>query len=91
MEFITHKNEIITGERLNNALNNVADFWAENSKKIRFGNYANHVTEIQKDFILTEGLKRAEAIRNGDFNNFTIWQRVNTILTGECIALLNSK
>jgi hypothetical protein len=89
MKFITHTNEIVTDERLQNALNKVADFWAENSKAIKDQNlYALHVTEEQKVLDLNKGLEFAEKIRNGYFDNFTIWQRVNTELTGECIALL---
>lgn len=88
-EFRTHIGEIVTGERLQAALNVVADFYVENAKGIRKEDlYASHVTDDQKEDYLRKGLLYAEEIRLGKVTNFTIWQRVNTELTGECIALL---
>lgn len=89
MKFTTHTDEIIEGYRLVNALNKVADDWQELAHKIRVGSYASHVTENTKDETLQRGLEFAEKIRNGYFDNFTIWQRVNAELTGECVALFN--
>ena len=88
MKFITHTNEIIEGQRLTDALNKVADKMIENAKAIRNGDYADHVKETQKEFNLQKSLELAEKVRDGFFDNFTIWQRINTELTGECVALL---
>lgn len=85
----THTGEIVTGPRLTAALNKVADDWANLACAIRGEDaFASHVTEETKEQALTEMLERAEAIRNGDIGSFTIWQRVNEVLTGECVALL---
>jgi len=87
--FKTHNGEVVKGERLKKALNHVADKWAENAKAIRKNdNYASHVTESTKDLRLEQGLRFAEYVRAGHIESFTISQRVNTFLTGECIALL---
>jgi hypothetical protein len=89
MKFTTHTGEIVTGQRLQDALNIVADKQIEISKGIRKQDlYADHVTEETKDLNLQRGIELAEKIRNGVFDNFTIWQRINTELTGECVALL---
>lgn len=87
--FRTHTGEIVTGQRLHDALNAVADDWATLGRAIRKEDrYADHVSEETKDAALAEMLARADAIRHGDLGSFTIWQRVNTKLTGECVALL---
>lgn len=90
MLFQTHTGEIVAGERLCAALNEVANDWAELAHAIRKENaYADHVTEEQKEANLLIHLGRAEEIRNGvNVNNFTVWQRINLVLTGECVALL---
>lgn len=89
MKFVTHTQEIVEGQRLTDALNKVADKMVENAKAIRVSKYANHITEIQKDFYLQQNLEFAEQVRAGYYiDNLGIWQRVNTELTGECIALL---
>lgn len=89
LEFITHNKEVIRGERLKDALNKVADDWAKLGHDIRKENdYGDHVTELDKDRQLYAMLKHAEEIRNGDFSGFTVWQRVNEELTGECIEML---
>lgn len=89
-QFRTHTGEIISGERLQRAINKVADDWAELSRAIRREDcYAEHVTTAKKDEYLAEGLARAESIRAGDIQSFTIWQRVNAELTGECVALFS--
>lgn len=87
--FRTHTGEIITGERLTAALNTVANDWADNAHAIRAEDaYADHVTEAAKEHYLAEGLAFAEEIRRGETTGFTTWQRINTALTGECVALL---
>jgi hypothetical protein len=77
-------------ETLQAARETVADWWAANAREIRETDpYAPHVTEEQKDQLLADSLANAEKIRRGELdNNFTIWQRINLALTGECVALL---
>ena len=91
-QFRTHLGEIITGPRLTDAINAVADDWAILSHAIRREDaYASHVPDAKKESILQEELAYAEEIRAGEhLNNFTIWQRVNEKLTGECIAFLGA-
>lgn len=87
--FRTHTGEIVSGDRLTNALSSVADDWATLARAIRAEDaYASHVSEADKNQIMKRGLAHAEAIRSGEIGGFTIWQRVNTKLTGQCIALL---
>ena len=89
MTFRTHTQEIVTGPRLAAALASVADEWAGMARAIRLEDaYASHVTDADKDSYLAEDLALAERVRAGEVNSFTIWQRVNTALTGECVALL---
>lgn len=88
--FTTHTKEIVGGRRLTEALNKVADDWAQLARNIRKENaYARHVTEAKKDEIMHNMIYNAERIRSGHITNFTIWQRVNEALTGECVALLS--
>lgn len=88
-QFRTHTGEIVEGERLREALNAVADWYAENARAIRRDDhYAAHVTEARKDEALASGLEFAEQVRRGEHCGFSVWQRVNTHLTGECVALL---
>ena len=87
--FRTHTGEMVQGERLQEALNAVADDWAANAYAIRREDaYASHVSEARKDERLARGLEAADRIRQGEIQSFTIWQRVNEKLTGECVALL---
>jgi hypothetical protein len=89
-EFKTHTGKLVTGARLNDSLGRVADFFVYNAYAVRIEDlYASHVTESEKDQYLAESLERAERIRAGNVDNFTVWQRVNTDLTGEFVALLN--
>ena len=89
LSFRTHTGEIVTGDRLTAALNTVADDWAATAHAIRKEDrYASHVTETAKDEYLADGLAFAEKIRRGETTGFTTWQRINTALTGECVALL---
>lgn len=50
--------------------------------------YASHVSEENKIEELQKSLERADRIEAGIVDNFTVWQRVNEVLTGECVALL---
>ena len=87
--FKTHTGEIVQGERLNDALNSVANYWRQLAHDIQNEDaYASHVTETTKERNLSSMLEEAEAIRNGEVSNLTIWQRINEKLTGECVALL---
>ena len=89
--FRTHNGELVSGAKLLKAINKVADDRVALYKAIRKEDaYASHVTEQQKDEILLKDLAYASQIRSGEhLNNFTVWQLVNTVLTGECIGLLS--
>jgi hypothetical protein len=88
--FRTHTGEVVTGERLQAACKAVAQWQEENARAIRREDtYASHVTEEQKEQALSEYLAWAEKNRKQEnLHNFSVWQRVNTELTGECVALL---
>ena len=87
--FMTHTKEIITGDRLKDALNKVADDMIENAHKVRGEKYADHVTEQDKDRYLADNLMNAERVREGNYHSFAVWQKINMVLTGECVALLS--
>lgn len=90
MRFRTHTGEMIEGDRLHAALRQVASDWRELGRAIREEDaYADHVTEAEKEAALREMLDRADDIEAGNVRTFTAWQRVNTVLTGECVALLS--
>jgi len=88
--FRTHKDETITGETLKKAQQSVADWYRNNAYGIRAEDlYASHVTEETKEKRLQEQLAQAERIRSGtEPMGFWLWQRLNTEITGECIAFL---
>jgi hypothetical protein len=88
--FKTHTGEIVKGARLTAARARVADEWRVMIRAVRAtGAYAAHVTSHEKDENLALGLAYADRIRGGLLDdNATIWQRINTTLTGECVALL---
>lgn len=88
--FRTHTGELVTGERLALAANAVADWLAENARAIRREDaYAAHIPESVKSRALEKQLAQAERIRAGiEPIGFWLWQRINTELTGECIAFL---
>jgi hypothetical protein len=89
MQFRTHTGEYVTGERLQAALTQVANDWRDNARAIRAEDaYAPHVTDETKEGNLREGLALADRIEAGEVKSFTVWQRVNDALTGECVALL---
>lgn len=89
MEFRTHTGEIVTGERLTAALEAVAQDWIDLAYAVREEDaYASHINQKAKDYFLAEDLKFAESIKTEGPKSFTIWQRVNEKLTGECIAFL---
>lgn len=89
-QFRTHTGEIVKGQRLQDALNKVGDDWETLAMDIRAEDaYASHVTELQKGLFLAKMVYDADQIRAGYVESVTIAQRINTELTGECIALLS--
>lgn len=89
-EFRTHTGEVVTGERLTAALKTVGDWYIKNAHAIYDKNlYAAHVTEQTKKDNLQRQIELGERIAAGrEGNGFWLWQRINTELTGECIAFL---
>ena len=85
-----HTGKILTETELTEALKKVANDLRENAYAIHAENaYASHVTQEDKERYLQERLVYANEVEKGLYNsNFTIWQRVDTLLTGECIAFL---
>lgn len=87
MTFGTHTGAIVQGAQLEAALQAVADWYAANARGVRSEDlYASHVTTAQKDEYLARGLAHAEQVRRGEVSSFAVWQRINTHLTGECVA-----
>lgn len=83
---------IVEGEELARILDKVATDYETNALAIRREDpYASHVTEEHKDKLLTEELDYAENVRQGESVDFTTWQRVNYLLTGESVAFLTKK
>lgn len=72
------------------ALNTVADFWENNAHAIYAEDgYGSHVSEKTKRDCLERQLEQAKRIRAGvEPMGFWLWQRINTELTGECVAFL---
>lgn len=90
LQFITHKGEVISGERLTAALNKVADDYRDLQIIVREENaFASHVTEKEKeDYLFKFYAIPEQKVRAGIIDNFTAWQRINNVLTGECVAFL---
>lgn len=86
----THEGETIEGKRVIDAMKDVCNYWRKLAHEIRKEDpYAKHVTEAQKDEILQQSLIRANDLESGKINpTFTDWQRINTALTGNCVAFL---
>ena len=86
-EFQTHNGETVTGERLQKALEEVAQDYEKLAEAIYKENaYASHVTEEVKLKERENWLKHAEEIRKGEIVTFSDWQRLNEKLTGECVG-----
>jgi hypothetical protein len=85
--------EVVTGERLQEALNHVADEHEHLAHAIfEKDNYAAHVTQEKKETNLRQDLEYAEQVRKGIAKpSFCLWQRLNTYLTGECAGFLGTK
>jgi hypothetical protein len=89
----TSAGEVVTGERLQEALNYVAD----EQERLAYAvfekdNYAAHVTQEKKEVNLSQDLEYADQVRKGVAKpSFCLWQRLNTYLTGECVGFLGTK
>ena len=85
-----HTGKILTETELANALAIVANDLRKLAYAIKAENaYASHITEAEKEQFLDNDLAYANEVEKGLHNdNFTIWQRVDTLLTGECVAFL---
>ena len=89
--FRTHEGTLYPADdpTLKAACKRVADDWRKLGYAIRKEDaYAAHVTPERKEQALNDMLDAADQIEAGNITSFTIWQRVNTVLTGECVALL---
>jgi hypothetical protein len=87
--FRCHDGTIVKGKKLKAALNAVADELIELAHAIYDADeYAAHVSAETKLEARDDMIARAELVRDGVIDNRTYWQRVNTQLTGKCVALL---
>lgn len=92
----THTDETLTRDnpRLIAACEKVALDMEELAIRVREENaFGSHVTEQQKDdYIKRFYTDIAIEVRNMEnLHNFSVWQRVNTELTGECIGFLSER
>ena len=88
MNFTTHTKEVISGSKLEDAIQNVKRDMIANAQAIRKEDaYASHVTEEQKEQNLIKSITYADNIHN-NLHNLSVWQKVNYKLTGECVGLL---
>ena len=87
----THKGELVSDTMLTEARRAVAEDWRTMAYDIlKEDAYASHITEVEKLQFYQDELRYADEIERGEHDsNFTIWQRLNTYITGECIALLS--
>ena len=87
---ITHKGQEVIGDELIEARKHVADDIVTVAYAIyKQDVYADHVTPKKKTELLHRDISYAEEVQKGlHDDNFTIWQRMNTFITGECVALL---
>jgi hypothetical protein len=85
-----HTGKILTESELKTALARVANDLRESAHIIRKSSYyADHITEDDKERFLAKDLEYANEVENGLHNrNFTIWQRVDYMLTGESVPFL---
>jgi hypothetical protein len=89
--FRTHQGRRVKGKELQLALYSVGEDLINLAIRIRKENaYADHVTEETKERILQDSLAIAYGIQKGMTMGCGLWflQRLNTKLTGECIAIL---
>ncbi len=88
---ITSKGDLITGDKLQAACEAVAKQMELSAEKVRKGDaFIPHVTQAEKDDYInrfyTQEAKEIRAMEN--LHYFPRWQRINTELTGECVAFL---
>lgn len=85
----THTGRELTTQELQQARDYVASNHRSISNAIyKKDDYADHVTENQKIDFLQKGLVYAIEIELGQHDdNFTVWQKMNTFITGKCVAL----
>lgn len=90
MKFIASDKKERTESEVQAARETVADAHIELAHAIHQENaYADHVSEEKKRAILAASLVTAEEIRRGEHDShFWAWQRINEVLTGDCVALL---
>ena len=75
--------------RFMEACKKVAKDWRKLCYSVRNSNdYADHVTEEEKEATLQKHLQAADVVERGEIKSFGMWQRVNQELTGECVAFL---
>lgn len=87
--FKTSEGKFATNEELENILLKVSKDFRQIAINIyKEDPYASHVTLKQKRKNLVEDLRRANDIEGGNIDNFTVWQRINAELTGECVPFL---
>jgi hypothetical protein len=84
----THTKEVISGERLEQALKTVADWYRDNARDVFLSpDWGAHVSYAQKQTWLAERIEYAYQVEAGTARpSFALWQRVNTHLTGTCVA-----
>ena len=90
-QFRTSTGQIISGEALQQACNQLAVWYDNQAVLVRQEDcFDSHVTQAAKDdYIKRYYTDTAQAVRErSNLANFTIWQKLNTILTGECVAFL---
>jgi hypothetical protein len=87
---MTQEGELVTGERLENAIKAVAEDWRELGRRIRGSdNYADHVTEEEKDRLLERHLSSADRFESGEgMPSFPFIQRLEYKLTGKSVPFL---
>lgn len=81
---------LFTPEELQAAREQVARFFEDNAQKIKVqDSYAAHVTARKKQKNLQRSLQWAQEIREGKHDgNFTVAQRMQVCLTGDCTPFL---
>lgn len=88
--FRTSKGEFPTQDEFLAACKKVANDYRENGKAILAENaFGPHVTELEKlAYVNRFNFDVADWVEAGLLTTFTSWQRVNEVLTGECIPFL---
>ena len=88
--FNTRNGKTVSGDALLNACKRVAQELRESAEEVKKENaFASHVTDVEKEaYIKRYWLDIADTVERGNITSFTIWQKINYVLTGECVALL---